>query len=80
MEGTILSTFSQSGHKFGGFASSSWKLGPKFYGADDCFLFSLSPKLFAYETARFNANYQYMNLKQKTMPNGIGERKSLKRH
>jgi len=69
---TLIIVWEKSGHKFGGFASSSWKLGPKFFGADDCFLFSLSPKLFAYEAARFNANYQYMNLKQKTMPNGIG--------
>jgi hypothetical protein len=63
----------QSGYKFGAFASSSWRVGPKFFGDNNCFLFNLSPKLFSYESARFNTNYQYMNLKQKTMPNGIGK-------
>ena len=70
---TLIIVWEKSGHKFGGFASSSWKLGPKFYGKNDCFLFNLSPKLLAHETTRFNTNFQYMNLKQKTMPNGIGE-------
>ena len=64
--------FFQNGFKFGGFASESWRVGPKFYGPDSCFLFSLGPKMYTYETTRFNANYQYMNIKQKTMPNGIG--------
>jgi len=47
-------------------------LGPKFYGSNACFLFNLRPKAQAYETTRFNANYMYCNLKQKTMPNGLG--------
>ncbi len=28
--------------------------------------------MLSYETTRFNSNYAYFNLKQKTMPNGLG--------
>lgn len=61
-----------SGHIFGGHASQSWKVGPKFYGANQNFLFSLKPRMYMYESTSFNQNYQYMNLKAKTLPNGIG--------
>ena len=50
----------------------SWKIGPKFYGNPESFLFHLSPKMNIYDSTPFNANYQYFNLKQKTMPNGLG--------
>lgn len=60
------------GNIFGGFASDSWRIGPKFYGGNSCFLFSLKPKMHVYESTSFNANYMYFNLKQKTMVNGLG--------
>ena len=71
---TLIIVWEKNGNIFGGYAADSWALGPKFYGADTCFLFTLTPKMFAYETLRFNTNYMYMNLKQKTMPNGIGKK------
>ena len=36
------------------------------------FLFNLRPRAYVYETTSYNQNYQYMNVKAKTMPNGIG--------
>ena len=57
---------------FGGFATDSWRLGPKFYGKPESFLFQLSPTVGVFDSTPFNSNYQYFNLKQKTMPNGLG--------
>ena len=62
----------KDGYAFGGFNSDSWSPGPKFFGQSTCFLFSLTPRMHSYETTRFNSNYAYFNLKQKTMPNGLG--------
>ncbi len=59
-------------HVFGAFASESWKIGPKFYGSPQNFLFSLRPRSYLYESTTFNTNYQYMNVKAKTLPNGVG--------
>ena len=61
-----------SKHILGGFSKDSWKIGPKFYGSNQNFLFNLKPRAYVYEATSFNENYQYMNLKAKTMPNGIG--------
>ena len=55
----------------GGFVKDSWKVGPKFYGSNQNFLFNLKPRAYIYEATTFNDNYQYMNVKAKTMPNGI---------
>ncbi|XP_023349311.1 TLD domain-containing protein 1 [Eurytemora carolleeae] len=60
------------GNVFGGYCSSSWKPGPNFIGSSECFLFQLHPQLNIYDSTPFNTNYQYFNLKQKTMPNGLG--------
>ena len=62
----------QTGNVFGGFATDSWRLGPKFYGKPESFLFQLSPTVGVFDSTPFNSNYQYFNLKQKTMPNGLG--------
>jgi hypothetical protein len=59
------------GHIFGGFASSAWALGPAFYGDDDCFLFSLAPRMRVYPATGYNAHFQYMNQNSKTLPNGL---------
>jgi hypothetical protein len=61
-----------SNHIFGGFSKDSWKIGPKFYGSNQNFLFNLRPRSYIYEATSFNSNYQYMNVKAKTLPNGIG--------
>ena len=60
------------GHILGGYGSHPWTLGPKFFGDNTSFLFNLHPKHYMYESLRYNTNYQYLNLKQKTMPNGLG--------
>ena len=68
----FLNNYFQVGNVFGGFATDSWKLGPKFYGKPESFLFQLAPTMGVFDTTPFNSNYQYFNLKQKTMPNGLG--------
>jgi hypothetical protein len=69
---TLIIIKDDGGNIFGGFCSTSWKPGPNFVGSSDCFLFQLYPQLNVYDSTPFNTNYQYFNLKQKTMPNGLG--------
>nr|CAD7394116.1 unnamed protein product [Timema cristinae] len=68
---TLVIVKDTGGHVFGGFASESWKLGPNFLGDDSCFLFSLRPEMMNYETTGYNNHYQYLNIQQQTMPNGL---------
>jgi len=69
---SIVVVWDDQGNVFGGFATDSWTLGPKFCGKPETFLFHLHPKMNIYDTTPYNNNYQYFNLKQKTMPNGLG--------
>ena len=70
---TLIIVWEQgSGHIFGAFAKETWKIGPKFYGSNQNFLFHLSPRAYIYESTSYNEHYQYMNLKAKTLPNGLG--------
>ena len=69
---TIIVIWDKAGNIFGGFATESWKPSPKFVGKSESFLFHLSPELNVYHSTPFNTNYQYFNLKQKTLPNGLG--------
>ena len=69
---TIIIITDEVGNVFGGFATDAWKMGPKFVGKPESFLFHLHPKMNIYDSTPFNSNYQYFNLKQKTMPNGLG--------
>merc|ERR1712179_350673 len=69
---TVIVIWDDEGNVFGGFATDSWKMGPKFCGKPETFLFHLNPKMNIYDSTPFNTNYQYFNLKQKTMPNGLG--------
>ena len=62
----------EDGNVFGGYGSSPWNIGPKFFGDNTSFLFNLQPKQYSYEALRYNTNYQYLNTKAKTMPNGLG--------
>lgn len=60
-----------NGAVFGGFAANTWTLGPKFVGNDAAFLFTLRPKMRCFPTTGYNDHYQYLNLHQQTMPNGL---------
>lgn len=40
-------------------------------GNENCFLFSLRPKMNIYHTTGYNDHYMYLNVQQQTMPNGL---------
>lgn len=69
---TIIVVKDKDGYVFGGFASNSWDLKPKFTGSETCFVFKLKPDLKVYESSGFNTNYMYLCLHQHTLPNGLG--------
>lgn len=69
---TLLIIWDKAGNVFGGFATESWRPNPKFVGKSESFLFHLRPEMNIYHSTPFNTNYQYFNLKQKTLPNGLG--------
>lgn len=62
----------EDGYLFGGFASASLQLSPNFVGTENAFLFGLTPRMFSCPTTCYNDHYQYLNLHQQTMPNGLG--------
>lgn len=43
-------------------------------GNDSAFLFTLRPKMRCFPTSGYNDHYQYLNLHQQTMPNGLVRR------
>ncbi|XP_020806444.1 TLD domain-containing protein 1 [Drosophila serrata] len=57
---------------FGGYASESWSLKPQFGGDDNSLLYTLSPAMRCFTASGYNDHYQYLNLNQQTMPNGLG--------
>lgn len=59
------------GHIFGGFAPANWELSPKFYGDDSSFVFTLAPKMRVWPSTGYNQHFQYLNLHQTTLPNGL---------
>lgn len=68
---TIIIIQDMNNHVFGGFASESWKLGPNFIGNQTSFLFKLEPEIMTFSSTNYNNHYQYLNLHQQTMPNGL---------
>lgn len=68
---SILIIEDSSGYIFGGFAPQSWALGPNFFGSEESFLFTLSPKMRMYPSSGYNNHYQYINQHTKTFPNGL---------
>lgn len=60
------------GYVFGGFAPVGWHISPKFYGDARSFLFTLAPTMNIYTASYGNNNFQYLNVKQRTLPNGLG--------
>lgn len=69
---TVLIVEDSEGFVFGGFAPAEWTLSPNFVGNDDSFLFTTKPKMRVFDSTGFNDHYQYLNLHQQTMPNGLG--------
>ncbi|XP_030556702.1 MTOR-associated protein MEAK7 [Drosophila novamexicana] len=57
---------------FGGYAPESWSLKPQFGGDDTSLLYTLSPAMRCFSSTGYNDHYQYLNLNQHTMPNGLG--------
>lgn len=68
---TIIILQDTDDHVFGGFASDSWTLGPNFMGNQSSFLFKLEPDILTFFPTGYNNHYQYLNLHQETMPNGL---------
>ncbi|XP_071054421.1 MTOR-associated protein MEAK7 [Onthophagus taurus] len=68
---SVLILEDQNGHMFGGFAPANWTLGPNFFGDDSSFLFTLVPKMRVFPTTGYNQHFQYLNLHQQTLPNGL---------
>jgi hypothetical protein len=68
---TLIIIRDGDGHVFGAFANSSWQPQPEFYGEDANFLFSIAPTQRIFRPTGVNANYQYFNSMQDTMPNGL---------
>ncbi|XP_059485653.1 MTOR-associated protein MEAK7 [Neocloeon triangulifer] len=69
---TLVLVRDTSGHVFGGFAVAPWNMSPQFVGDNRCFLFNLKPKMAIYPSTGYNEHYQYLNVQQQTMPNGLG--------
>ncbi|XP_069676383.1 MTOR-associated protein MEAK7 [Periplaneta americana] len=61
----------KSNHVFGGFASDNFILSPEFHGDSSSFLFQLCPEMRICESTGYNNHYQYLNVQQQTMPNGL---------
>lgn len=68
---SVLVVEDRNGHMFGGFAPANWSLGPKFFGDDSSFLFTLAPRMRVFPSTGYNQHFQYLNLHQQTMPNGL---------
>lgn len=68
---TVFIVEDSNGYIFGGFATESWALSPNFVGNDTSFLFTLRPKMRCFPASGYNGHYQYLNLHQQTMPNGM---------
>lgn len=69
---TVVIVEDSNGYIFGGYATAPWALGPNYVGDDNSFLFTLRPKMRCFPSTGYNPHYQYLNLHQQTMPNGMG--------
>ncbi|XP_043502816.1 MTOR-associated protein MEAK7 isoform X2 [Polistes fuscatus] len=68
---TIIILQDTDDHVFGGFAPDSWRIGPNFIGNQTCFLLKLEPDILTFPSTGYNNHYQYLNINQQTMPNGL---------
>ncbi|KAF9967218.1 hypothetical protein BGZ70_010372 [Mortierella alpina] len=69
---TLVVMKDEDGYIFGAYADQDWEQGPKFYGTDRSFLFTIRPQFRIYRPSKLNANYQYLDSGTKTLPNGMG--------
>ncbi|KAF9191751.1 hypothetical protein BGZ51_006807 [Haplosporangium sp. Z 767] len=69
---TLVVMKDEDGYIFGAYADQDWEQGPKFYGSDRSFLFTLRPKFRVYRPSGVNSNFQYLDSGTKTLPNGMG--------
>ncbi|XP_072388479.1 MTOR-associated protein MEAK7 [Diabrotica undecimpunctata] len=68
---SVLVVEDSNGYTFGGFAPANWELNAKFFGDDSSFLFTLAPRMRVFTSTGYNQNFQYLNLHQQTLPNGM---------
>ena len=69
---TLVLIQDNGGPLFGGYASTSWRVSPTFYGDEQCFLFRLRPEMMVCRSTGYNKNFQYLNSDTKTLPSGLG--------
>ncbi|KAG0081048.1 hypothetical protein BGZ90_010366 [Linnemannia elongata] len=70
---TLIVMKDEDGYIFGAYADQDWEQGPKFYGTDRSFLFTIRPTFRIYRPSQgVNSNFQYLDSGTKTLPNGIG--------
>ncbi|CAO3567736.1 unnamed protein product [Mortierella alpina] len=69
---TLVVMKDEDGYIFGAYADQDWEQGPKFYGTDRSFLFTIRPQFRIYRPSKLNLNYQYLDSGTKTLPNGMG--------
>ncbi|XP_021914085.1 TLD domain-containing protein 1 isoform X2 [Zootermopsis nevadensis] len=69
---TVIIVKDKEKNVFGGYASESWTVGPNFRGDEKSFLFSLYPEMRVCHSTGYNSHYQYLNIQQQTLPNGLG--------
>lgn len=69
---TVIIIEDTNGYIFGAFSTESWALSPNFTGSEASFLYSLRPRMRSFPASSYNDHYQYLNLHQQTMPNGLG--------
>lgn len=67
---TLVIMKDEDGYVFGAYADQDWEQGPKFYGSDRSFLFTIRPTFRIYRPTRVNTNFQYLDSGTKTLPNG----------
>jgi hypothetical protein len=68
---TLIVVRDTRGNVFGGFASESWKCGPRFAGSYSCFLFNVAPTLQVHTASGDNNSFMYINEGKEEVPNGV---------
>ncbi|XP_036340717.1 MTOR-associated protein MEAK7-like [Rhagoletis pomonella] len=69
---TLLVVEDEDRYVFAGFCPVSWSLKSQFFGNESSMLYTLSPEMRCFNSTGYNDHYQYLNLNQQTMPNGLG--------
>ena len=58
---TLVLARTEAGEVFGGYVDAPWKAGTKYFGGQDCFLFTLSPAFHVYRATATASNYAFFN-------------------